>query len=80
MPRTTIDLDRSVLEALRRASRRQAKSMGQLASELLAPALAGDEDAGGRAEFRLRTARLGKPRVDLEDKEALRAALEDSSD
>ncbi len=79
MPRTTIDLDRSVLEGLRRLSRRESKSMGQVASELLAPVLAGDERSRdeGQPAFRLRTARLGKPRVDLEDKEAVRRALEE---
>ncbi len=81
MPRTTIDLDGSVLEGLRRASRRQAKSMGQVASELLAPALAGPERSGaGVPAFKLRTARLGKLRVDLEDKDALWLALEERSD
>ncbi|MGI8945230.1 MAG: antitoxin [Thermoleophilaceae bacterium] len=80
MPRTTIDLDGSVLEGLRRVSRREAKSMGQLASELLAPALAGTERSRtGVPAFTLRTARLGEPRVDLEDKDALRAALEERS-
>ena len=78
MPRTTIDLDGSVLEGLRSVSRRQSKSMGQVASELLAPALAGAERASkGVPAFKLRTARLGEPRVDLEDKDALWAALEE---
>ena len=78
MPRTTIDLDGSVLEALRRLSRHEAKSMGQLASELLAPALSGAERSDEReAAFKLRTARLGRPRVDLEDKDALWAVLEE---
>ncbi len=80
MPRTTIDLDGSVLEGLRRVSRREAKSMGQVASELLAPALVGTERSGADAPaFKLRTACLGEPRVDLEDKEALSAALEEPS-
>jgi len=80
MPRTNIDLDGSVLEGLRRLSRRETKSMGQLASELLAPALAGTERSGtGAPAFKLRTARLGEPRVDLEDKDALWATLEERS-
>ena len=81
MPRTTIDLDGSVLEGLRRVGRREAKSMGQVASELLAPALVGTERSGaGAPAFKLRTARLGEPRADLEDKDALWAALEECSD
>ena len=80
MPRTTIDLDGSVLEGLRRASRREAKSMGQVASELLAPALVAAERSGsGAPAFKLRTGRLGEPRVDLEDKDALWTALEERS-
>lgn len=80
MPRTTIDLDGSVLDGLRRLSRREAKSMGQVASELLAPALSGAERSGeGATAFELRTARLGRPRVDLEDKDAMWAVLEERS-
>jgi len=80
MPRTTIDLDGSVLEGLRRVSRREAKSMGQVASELLAPALVGTErSSAGPPAFKLRTARLGETRVDLEDKAALWGALEERS-
>jgi hypothetical protein len=78
MPRTTIDLDRDVLEGLRKLSRRQSKSMGQLASELLAPAISQADAPAERHVFRLRTARLGRPHIDLEDKEAMRAALEGS--
>lgn len=82
MPRTTLDLDRFVLEGLRRLSRREAKSMGQVASELLAPALAERGRSPDRREppFRLRTAPLGRPHVDLEDKEAVWAALEGRRD
>lgn len=80
MPRTTLDLDGSVLEGLRMLSRRRARSMGQVASELLAPALsAADEAEEGTAAFELRTARLGRPRVDLEDRDALWKVLEERS-
>lgn len=79
MPRTTIDLDSSVLEGLRRLSRREAKSMGQVASELLAPALSTAARSEDALPFKLRTARLGRPRVDLEDKDALGAALDEGS-
>lgn len=74
MARTTLNLDGSVLRALRRRGQRDRKSMGQVASELLAPALS--EDADGSSPFEWRTADLGRPRVDLEDKEALRAILD----
>lgn len=50
--------------------------MGQIASELLAAATAsgGDQPA---PDFAWTSADLGEPRVDLEDKEALRRALDE---
>jgi hypothetical protein len=74
MPRTTIDLDPTVLKDLRHRSHREGKSMGQVASEILARALAGSPPAS--EPFGWTTGRLGIPRVDLEDREAVRAALE----
>jgi len=77
--RTTIDLDPSVLEELRRRSRRAGKTMGQLASELLARSLR-QEQAEQKPAPRLAwiSRDLGRPHVDLEDKEAVRAILETS--
>jgi hypothetical protein len=75
MPRTTLDLDSSVLSELRRRGRREGKSMGQLASELLASALT-DEADGPTSTFEWRSGSLGEPLVDLEDKEAVRAVLD----
>jgi hypothetical protein len=74
--RTTIDLDPTVLRELKHRSARSGKSMGQLASELLARSL--DESAGEPAASPLIwiTKELGLPRVDLEDKEAVRATLD----
>lgn len=74
MPRTTIDLDTRVLDELRRRSRRQGKSMGQIASEVLAVALS--DPPTSTAAFAWTSGRLGRPLVDLEDREALRRALE----
>lgn len=76
MARTTLDLDMSVAEELRRRSRRERKSMGQVASELLAPALSEQEDRPTRASFSWTTRDLGQPLVDLEDKEAVHAVLD----
>ena len=76
MARTTLDLDPSVLRELRRRGEREHKSMGQLASELLAGALASSRSVPPAAGFEWKSADLGAPLVDLEDKEALRRALE----
>ena len=75
IPRTTLDIDASILRELRRRGERERKSMGQVASELLAAALADDRQPAA-GEFRWTTANLGAPLVDLEDKEALRRVLD----
>jgi plasmid stability protein len=74
MPRTTLDLDPSVLRELRRRGEREGKSMGRVASEVLATALGSSEPA--RPTFTWISKDLGAPRVDLEDKEAVRAILD----
>ncbi len=77
MPRTTLDLDPSVLRELRRLGERDGKSMGRVASELLARALVDDE--APTPSFEWVSHDLGVPRIDLEDKEAVRAVLDGSS-
>lgn len=75
MPRTTLDLDGSVLAELRRRGQIEGKSMGQVASELLARGLA--EGANQRAPaLQWRSGDLGEPLVDLEDRDAVQEALD----
>ncbi|MGH2730034.1 MAG: hypothetical protein ACRDJI_05425 [Actinomycetota bacterium] len=74
MPRTTINLDSSVLRELKRRARKEGKSLGQLISEITATALKGEGRADERP-FRWRSRRM-VARVDLEDKEAVHKALE----
>jgi hypothetical protein len=75
--RTTIDLDPSVVKELKRRSKGAGKSMGQLASELLATSLRQPHDQpGDAAGFEWIAKDLGRPLVDLEDKEAVRAVLD----
>lgn len=78
MPRTTLDLDASVLRELRRRGARERKSMGAVASELLAVALSEPQDSEA-APLAWVSQHMGLPRVDLEDKEALRRALDEGS-
>ncbi len=77
VPRTTLDIDATVLDELRRRRRVEGKSLGRLASELLAYAIG--EGNGGKmtkpAPLRWTARRMG-PRVDLEDPEAVRTALD----
>ena len=72
MPRTTLNLDASVLREAKRRARDQGKSVGDVISELVRPALAQGNRRQGHPEFRWRTARMGPARIDLEDKEAVR--------
>ena len=70
MPRTTLDLDATVLADLRRRAAAEGKSMGQAASELLAVGLGGEAPQQAPP---LKWARkeMGSFKIDLEDKEAL---------
>jgi hypothetical protein len=74
MARTTIDIDAAVLRRLKERQRREGKTLGQLASELLAAALR-EGDAAGTRKLRW-TSRPMAGRVDLDDKEAFRRTLE----
>lgn len=75
MPRTTIDIDASVLRELKARARRDRRSIGQIASELLAGALHSSQPPG-RRRIQWITRPMGAL-VDLEDKEAVRRALEE---
>lgn len=75
MTRTTLNLDPSVLRELRERSRRERKSLGTLASQLLAREL-GEEGERRPRTFSWVSRNLGRPAVDLEDKEALNALLD----
>jgi plasmid stability protein len=74
MTRTTLNLDPSVLKELRERSAREHRSIGELASQLLARELR--EEGQPMPPFSWVSRDLGKPAVDLEDKEALRAVLD----
>jgi hypothetical protein len=75
MTRTTLDLDASVLAQLRRRAHVERKSMGQLASERLALSLDDETPVEMRA-LEWPTWHMGKPKLDLQDKDALWRALD----
>jgi hypothetical protein len=75
MSRTTIDIDPTVLRELKKRGRREGKTLGRVASELLATALNSSEPEPATT-FRWTTRSMGA-RVDLEDAEAVRRALDD---
>ena len=74
MSRTTLDLDPNVTQALRDRAKREGKSMGQVASEVLAAAFA--EHHVHIPPFEWKTYDMGLPLVDLEDKDALYRILD----
>lgn len=74
MARTTIDLDPTVLRELKRRARREGKSLGRVASEVLSAALAGAELEPEPAPLAWSARPMGA-RLDLEDAEAVRRAL-----
>lgn len=79
MPRTTLDIDASILHELRRRGERERKSLGRVASELLARALDEPDDPARAPRFRWITADLGVPLIDLEDKDAVQDAVDQPS-
>lgn len=68
MARTTIDLDPTVLAELKARSRRERKSLGTVASELLAASMAGSDPEP--RPLRWRSQPMGAI-VDIDDKEAV---------
>ena len=72
--RTTLDLDPTVLDALRARRQAEGRTLGQVASELLARALAYHVEPV--EEFRWTAKSMGA-RVDLDDPAAVRAAAGD---
>ena len=73
--RTTIDLDTPVLDDLKRLQQREGKSLGRLASDLLAQALS---ERKRRAPAAPAFGWISKPmgaRVDLADRDALYDAM-----
>ena len=76
MARTTVDIDASVLRELKKRQERERKTLGQLISELLAKALESENADIVPRPFTWVTKDL-RPRVDLEDKDALWSILDE---
>lgn len=70
MPRTTIDIDASVLRELRRRQRSRKTTLGQLVSELLARALSEEDVVTELPPLQWPSQDL-RPRIDLDDKDAV---------
>lgn len=75
--RTTIDIADPVLRELKRRQVQEGKSLGELISELLAQALKSDRVAEPVESSFEWTSKSMNALVDLEDKEAVRRALDE---
>ena len=78
MPRTTVNLDASVLGQLKRRQHKERKALSELVNQLLARALAETEPSEEAARPLRWTSRAMLARVDVEDKDALLQALDES--
>lgn len=73
MTRTTLDIDATVMDELRRRQAAEGKTIGSLVSELLAVALATIERPSPSFSW---TSRSMQATVDLDDKDAVYALLD----
>ncbi len=78
MPRTTVNLDASVLGQLKRRQHKERRPLSELVNQLLARALAETESTDEVTRPLRWTSRVMGARVDLEDKDALMQALDES--
>ena len=75
MPRTTADIDASVLKELKLKAAREGKSLGQVISEIAAAALK-TAPIPKSPPFKWQARPMGA-RIDLADKEAVHRALDE---
>ena len=73
-----MNLDASVLGQLKRRQHRERKPLSELVNQLLARALAETESSEDSARPLRWTSRAMKARIDIEDKDALMQALDES--
>ena len=76
MSRTTLDIDGSILNEIRRLQRKERRSMGKIVSQLLADALARRNESKEKADFNWISQPM-QAMLDLNDKDALYAALDE---
>ncbi|HEY5637230.1 MAG TPA: hypothetical protein VIS77_10045 [Burkholderiales bacterium] len=75
--RTTIDIDDPVLRELKRLQKREGKTLGRLASDLLAQAMADTRHRVAEPPPFAWTSRRMGARVDLADRDALLDAMDE---
>lgn len=79
--RTTVDIDPSVLEEAKQLARKRGRTLGETLSILVARALADEADETEKhPPFQWISKPMGPPLVDLEDKDAVWAILDEGWD
>jgi Holliday junction resolvasome RuvABC ATP-dependent DNA helicase subunit len=76
--RTTVDIEDPVMKELRAIQKREGKTLGALVSRLLAQAIAQRRRGSPRPRLAWISRKM-RPLLDLADKEAVYAALEEGS-
>lgn len=77
MARTTVDIDDPILREVKRLQKQEGKPLGRLISDLLATGLSTlKKKPTPKTEFHWLSQDMGAPRVDLRDKDAVWAALD----
>lgn len=74
MKRTTLVLEEATLKAIRDLARREERQMSQIVNELLAEGLQRRRRTPAR-ELELPSFKMGPPRVNLADRDALEALM-----
>jgi len=75
MRRTTLILEEGCMDAVRELARREGRPISEIVNELLAEGLQRRRSKAA-ARFELPHFRMGVPRVDIADRDALEAAME----
>ena len=74
--RTTVDIDDPILKDLKKIQQKEGKSLGRMISDLLAKALAERKSPKASAKPARWISKAMGARIDLADREALYAAME----
>ena len=75
--RTTVDIDDPILKDLKKLQKKEGKSLGRLISDLLAQAIGEHKSAKAPARPPRWISKAMGARIDLADREALFAAMEE---
>lgn len=75
MKRTTLVLEDGCMEAVRKIAREEGRQLSQVVNDLLLEGIRGKRRRN-RAEFKLPAFSMGRPRVNLGDRNALEALMD----